>query len=129
MHEVKRHAVMLSMCFPSTGNALLMVVVESLAAQSASVNQDDYDFSHNCLFALLACVTNLDAIRSDIDACRSPHHNKGEVEIDLKNLANVIKTILAAVWVLVYNLPFLGPILGPSGFYFCSLRVTADPLS
>lgn len=96
-----------------------------LAARSASVDDDDFDFQRDCVAALTGFNTNMDGFRTalvDTASSASGTSDKGlanydrtnDLETLLKNLANLTKNVLSSIDALVYNLPVVGPILGPS---------------
>jgi hypothetical protein len=67
--------------------------------------------------SLLGIKTILDELGSDKGLKNYDRTN--DLETLLKNVVNFNKETLNSVDVLVYNLPFLGPILGPSTFVGC----------
>jgi len=96
-----------------------------LAARSASVDDDDFDFQRDCVAALTGFNTNVDSFQTALAGAASSasggsdkglanYDKTNDLETLLKNLANLTKNVLSSIDALVYNLPVVGPILGPS---------------
>lgn len=98
---------------------------EDLAARSATVDDDDFDFQRDCVAALTGFNTNMDGFQTTLADTASPatgvgdkglanYDRNNDLETLLKNIVNVNKNVLSSINTIVYNIPGVGPILGPS---------------
>ncbi|KAF6766030.1 hypothetical protein DFP72DRAFT_4361 [Ephemerocybe angulata] len=88
------------------------------AAQSATIDEDDLDFQQNAVAELTTFDTSILGIKTILGELGSDkglknYDRTNDVETLLKNLINFHKETFKAVDVLVYNIPMLGPLLGP----------------
>ncbi|KAH6917380.1 hypothetical protein BKA70DRAFT_332451 [Coprinopsis sp. MPI-PUGE-AT-0042] len=91
----------------------------NFAAQSADIDEDDVVFQQNAAAELAGFDSSLLGIKTILDQLGAEkglmnYDRTNDLETLLKNVVNFNKETLNAVDVLVYNLPILGPILGPS---------------
>lgn len=96
----------------------LSAFIEQLASQSASegdspgFQQDaaaNFSAFHDTIQQLRALLGNLPA-----DKGLANYDKTSELETILKDFVNANKDALTAVNVMIYNIPGLGPVLGPS---------------
>ncbi|KAF8973937.1 hypothetical protein BDZ97DRAFT_408144 [Flammula alnicola] len=91
--------------------------LDTLAAQSANVDNND-DFQQQYASELSAFNTNLSGFKDTLaqipsDKGLANYDRTNDLETLLKNLINAIKNILSSTTSVVYNLPIVGPTLGP----------------
>jgi hypothetical protein len=97
--------------------------LRDLAARSSSVDDDDFDFQRDCAELLSSFSTNMGGFTTAFTTLASGSGSAGkglanydktnDLETMLKNAVNLNKQALSATDVLVYNLPGVGPTLGP----------------
>ncbi|KAF8168086.1 hypothetical protein B0H34DRAFT_44995 [Crassisporium funariophilum] len=94
--------------------------LKDLAAKSANVQESDFDFQRDSASELSSFSTNMLGFQtafvksaSESDRGLANYDRKNDLETLLKQYINLHKNALSAVSVLVYNIPGLGPILGP----------------
>ncbi|TEB35041.1 hypothetical protein FA13DRAFT_1811588 [Coprinellus micaceus] len=92
--------------------------LKRFAAQSATIDENDLMFQQDAVSELTAFDSSLLGIKTILDELGSDkglknYDRTNDLETLLKNVVNFNKETLNSVDVLVYNLPFLGPILGP----------------
>lgn len=98
---------------------MLIFLPESLATQSSSVNpasalfQQSTAYQMTALHSSLVSINNLFSSTAAQDGLANYDKND-QVQVALKDTVNYTKTFLSNTDVLVYNIPLLGPILGPS---------------
>ena len=91
----------------------------SLATNSANVKDDDLDFQRDFASQLSGFSTNMLGFQTALaqagsDKGLANYDRTNSLETLLKDTVNLNKNALTAVDVVVYNIPVLGPILGPS---------------
>lgn len=92
------------------------VKLTSLAAKSANVQDDDLDFQHDFASELSGFNTNMLGFRTVLaqtDKGLANYDDTNDLETLVKDTVDFNKNVLSAVDVAVYNIPCLGPILGP----------------
>ena len=110
-----------------------MLVAERFAAQSATIDEQDLDFQQSAVYELTGFDTSILGIKNILHELGSDkglknYDRTNDLETLLKNLVNFHKQTFEAVDVLVYNIPVLGPLLGPSGFSrFRRRYILSDP--
>ncbi|RXW22948.1 hypothetical protein EST38_g2916 [Candolleomyces aberdarensis] len=92
--------------------------LKRLAAQSATVDEQDLDFQQSAASELTGFDTSILGIKNILHELGSDkglknYDRTNDLETLLKNLINFHKETFHSVDVLVYNIPILGPILGP----------------
>lgn len=95
------------------------MLLETLAAQSASTSGNNAAFQQQCASELTSFHTAFQSFSSvfgqlGADKGLANYDKNNQLETLLKDVVNANKNALSAVDVLVYNIPGLGPILGPS---------------
>lgn len=95
-----------------------MFFVENYAAQ-ASNSKDDKAYQQQCATELSSFHTGLAGAQSTLrdlgrDRGLANYDRNNDLETSLKHLINLNKDTLKAVDEIVYQIPGLGPILGPS---------------
>jgi hypothetical protein len=98
-------------------------VPANFAAQSADIDEGDLVFQQNAAAELAGFDSSLLGIKTILDQLGAEkglmnYDRTNDIETLLKNVINFNKETLNAVDILVYNLPILGPILGPSKAFF-----------
>ena len=93
----------------------------SFAAQASTLNGDDPVFQQSAAAELAGFDSSLFGIKTILDQLGAEkglmnYDRTNDLETLLKNVINLNKDTLSAVDDLVYKLPVLGPILGPSEF-------------
>ncbi|KAJ7103520.1 hypothetical protein B0H15DRAFT_217330 [Mycena belliarum] len=89
-----------------------------LAAEARSGHPGDVEFQQQCTSALSSYRTNFASLQSNLfeitsDKGLAYYDHLDDVETLLKNVVNFHKNVLSDVTALIYQLPILGPILGP----------------
>lgn len=111
---------------------------EDLAASSAYVDDDDYDFQKQYVTSLTGFNDNISSFQTALaDAAASDkglanYDRQNNVETLLKKVVNANKDVLSATTTVVYNVPTIGPMLGPSKssrLYFLWLNLNVSKLS
>jgi len=90
-----------------------------LAATSANVGNDDYDFQQEYASGLSDFSANMQGIQAAIAQANSDkglanYDRQNDLETLLKNVVNVNKMMLSSTDTVIYNIPGIGPVLGPS---------------
>ncbi|PPQ80834.1 hypothetical protein CVT25_001959 [Psilocybe cyanescens] len=104
---------------------------EDLAASSAYVDDDDYDFQKQYVTSLTGFNDNISSFQTALaDAAASDkglanYDRQNNVETLLKKVVNANKDVLSATTTVVYNVPTIGPMLGPIVY---SLKCVVDDL-
>lgn len=109
------HLYNLNLAVGTTGN---------LASQSSSGDAASADFQQSTAYQMTALHTTLAGVNSLFSSAAANdglanYDKTDQVETTLKSIINTSKNILASANVVIYNLPIVGPILGPSKCYFC----------
>jgi hypothetical protein len=91
----------------------------NLAERSSTVNDDDYDFQQQCASEMTGYHTSFLGFQTTLaqlagDKGLANYDSSNNLETLLKDAVNANKNALSATAALVYNIPTLGPILGPS---------------
>ncbi|EAU93114.2 hypothetical protein CC1G_11309 [Coprinopsis cinerea okayama7 len=105
--------------------------LKSYAAQSAYLQEADFAFQQGAVAELTAFDSSLLGIKTILDQLGAEkgllnYDRTNDLETLLKNVVNFNKETLNAVDALVYNLPILGPVLGPSkpqALLFCPVSI------
>ncbi|KAJ2927173.1 hypothetical protein H1R20_g9959, partial [Candolleomyces eurysporus] len=92
--------------------------LKRFAAQSATIDEQDLDFQQSAANELTGFDTSILGIKNILHELGSDkglknYDRTNDLETLLKNLVNFHKDTFHAVDVLVYNIPGLGPVLGP----------------
>ncbi|CAA7265788.1 unnamed protein product [Cyclocybe aegerita] len=93
--------------------------LKSLAAKSATTDNEDYDFQQACASELSEFSQNMQGIQevlvqaSPSDKGLANYDRDNDLETLLKNVVNLNKDVLNSTTAAVYNIPGLGPTLGP----------------
>lgn len=92
--------------------------LKRFAAQSATIDEQDLDFQQSAVNELTGFDTSILGIKNILHELGSDkglknYDRTNDLETLLKNLINFHKQTFNAVDVLVYNIPGLGPLLGP----------------
>lgn len=117
------------LCFP------LILSSDSLAVQSSSVDNDDSsDFHQQAATELTGFHTNMLGIETVLkelgaDKGLANYDRTNDLETLLKNIVNVNKDTLSFLTTITYNLPIVGPTLGPSECSDSSIRHYFDVCS
>ncbi|KDQ63743.1 hypothetical protein JAAARDRAFT_389712 [Jaapia argillacea MUCL 33604] len=92
--------------------------IKRLASESASKSDNDPAFQQQCASELTSFYSSMQGAQSTItqlggSAGLANYDRQNDVETMLKNIVNLNKDTLSYLDVIVYNIPTLGPILGP----------------
>lgn len=102
--------------------SLAHFIIESLAAQSSSVQNDDSDFHQQAASQLTGFHTQLLGFESILQQIGSDkglknYDRTNQFETLLKKVVNLNKDTLSSITTISYNLPIVGTTLGPSKFF------------
>lgn len=103
----------------NTGATPADCCIEYMASQSASQDENDSAFQQNAASRLSSFQSNAQGFSSILgqlaaDKGLANYDKNNELETMLKDFVNANKDALSAVTTLSYNIPGLGPVLGPS---------------
>ncbi|KAF9569604.1 hypothetical protein CPC08DRAFT_771957 [Agrocybe pediades] len=89
-----------------------------LAANSASVGNDDYDFQQQYVSGLSDFDSNMKNFQVALAQASSDkglenYDRQNDLETLLKNVINANKMMLSSTDTVIYNIPGIGPVLGP----------------
>ncbi|KAH9486921.1 Protein priA [Psilocybe cubensis] len=92
--------------------------LRDLAASSAGVDEDDYDFQKQYVTGLTSFSDNMSIFQSALAEAASDkglanYDRQNDVETLLKKVVNANKDVLSSTTTVVYNIPGIGPVLGP----------------
>ena len=94
-------------------------LVESLAKQSAHMARNDNDFQRNCVSQASDYRINLLGLQHLLeelgaDKGLANYNSRDVLQVLLKDTTNLNKNALKAIADMIYCIPALGPLLGPS---------------
>ncbi|TDL28446.1 hypothetical protein BD410DRAFT_780955 [Rickenella mellea] len=92
--------------------------LNNMAAKSASVSNNDVAFQQQSAYqisSLHAAMLSVHGLFTDLAAQKglANYDKSNQLETLLKEIVNANKDAMSSVYILVYNIPGLGPILGP----------------
>lgn len=119
--DAKNNAKLLGVCIASSITQIhsAYIVLEELAAQSASVRPNDPDFQQQSISQLTALNGNILDIQGILKALAADkgqafYDSSNQLEVLLKDITNLSKATLKNIDDMVANVPILGPTLEPS---------------